>query len=153
MISTNKTRYVVLILSALIALSTTSCATNQSTGSLVGGILGGALGSQIGKGNGRYVAIVAGTLAGALIGGSVGNAMDDVDRMKAQQALENVPTNKTSSWQNPDTGNSYSIQPLRTFQTATGPCREYVTQAKIGAEQQQLYGTACRQADGAWKAS
>ncbi len=32
-----------------------------------------------------------------------------------------------------------------------GPCREVITTATIAGREQQLYGQACRQPDGAWK--
>lgn len=31
------------------------------------------------------------------------------------------------------------------------PCREYYMTANIGGKKEQVYGTACRQADGSWK--
>ncbi|SVA64445.1 uncharacterized protein METZ01_LOCUS117299, partial [marine metagenome] len=31
------------------------------------------------------------------------------------------------------------------------PCREFTTTVLIGGEEQQGYGTACRQSDGSWK--
>jgi len=33
----------------------------------------------------------------------------------------------------------------------TGPCREYYMTADIGGKKKQIYGKACRQADGSWK--
>lgn len=32
-----------------------------------------------------------------------------------------------------------------------GPCREYQSQIMVGGKPRQVIGTACRQADGAWK--
>lgn len=69
-----------------------------------------------------------------------------------QYALENNPTNQSSDWVNPDTGNSGGIVPVRTFTDGQkGPCREFVSTIIIGGEQQQGYGTACRQPDGSWQ--
>jgi surface antigen len=69
-----------------------------------------------------------------------------------QHALENNKTHQSSDWVNPDTGNSGGVTPVRTFTNAEGqPCREFVSTIIIGGEQQQGYGTACRQPDGTWQ--
>ncbi len=144
-----------LLIAALVTgLALPGCATEgpkEQSGMVIGGILGGVLGAQIGKGHGREVAIIAGTLAGAAIGGAVGKSMDDVDRMKVAQTLEGVRTGVSSSWHNPDTGVDYTVTPTRTYETASGPCREFTTEAIIGGKKQSVYGTACRQPDGSWK--
>ncbi len=65
--------------------------------------------------------------------------------------LEYAPTHETSTWRNPDNGDSEAITPVKTYQTSEGRyCREYVKTVTIGGEQQQVYGTACRQPDGSW---
>jgi surface antigen len=136
-------------------LAVTGCATYQGpqeqTGMVIGGILGGVLGNQVGGGHGRTAAIIAGTLAGAAIGGAIGQSMDATDRMRVGQSLETVRTGVPSRWHNPDTGNSYTVVPTRTYETAGGPCREYTIDAVIGGRMEQVYGTACRQPDGSWQ--
>jgi len=126
---------------------------NQQTGQIIGGLAGGLLGTQVGKGDGRTAAIIVGTLAGAYIGGAIGENMDQNDRRRAQDALESAPTNHTTSWRNPDSGNYYEVTPTRTYESATGPCREYTTEAVIDGRRETIYGTACRQPDGTWQAS
>lgn len=125
----------------------------EQAGMVIGGALGGLLGAQYDEGHhdARTAAIIVGTLAGAAIGGSVGRSMDDVDRLKTSHTLESVRTGVSSSWRNPDTGNQYVVTPTRTYETAAGPCREYVINATIGGRPEKVYGTACRQADGSWK--
>ena len=138
------------------ALTLTGCANYQGpqeqTGMVIGGILGGVLGNQVGGGSGRTAAIIAGTLAGAAIGGAIGQSMDANDRMHTAQALETVRTGVPTRWHNPDTGNSYTVVPTRTYDESNGtPCREYTIDAIIGGRKQKVYGTACRQPDGSWK--
>jgi len=140
-------------LAMIFVLALSGCQSNQQVGQVTGGVLGGALGTQIGKGKGTYAAIVAGTLIGAYLGGEIGRNMDENDRWRSQNALETYPTHKTSSWSNPDTGNSYSVTPTRTYESRSGPCREYTTEAMIGGRRETVYGNACRQSDGTWKAS
>lgn len=123
----------------------------EHVGVATGGALGGYIGSQIGSGKGQLAATAAGVLAGALIGGSMGRSMDELDRIKAQQALENTRTGSTTSWHNPDTGANYSVTPTRTYETAGAtPCREYATTATIEGRTETVYGTACREPDGRW---
>ncbi|WP_303907984.1 glycine zipper 2TM domain-containing protein [Thiohalomonas denitrificans] len=129
------------------------CATDgprEQAGMVIGGTLGGLLGGEV-DGHGRTGAIIAGTLAGAAIGGAVGKSMDDTDRLKAAQSLENVRTGVPSAWRNPDSGVEYEFTPTRTFETRQGPCREYRVEAYVGGEKETVYGTACRQPDGSWE--
>ncbi len=70
----------------------------------------------------------------------------------AQRAFESNQVGQPSVWTNPDSGNSGSVTPTRTYQIANGQyCREYRQTIVIGGQQQQAYGTACRQPDGSWQ--
>jgi surface antigen len=142
------------VISALLALTLAACSTapsKQDQGMLIGAIAGGILGHQVGGGSGQVLATMVGTVAGAAIGGSIGRTMDDYDRMNTSAALENVRTGVPSAWVNPDTGYEYVVTPTNTYDSGTGPCREYTLDATIGGKTEQIYGTACRQADGSWK--
>lgn len=137
------------------SLSLSGCASrdgpNEQAGMIIGGALGGILGNQVGKGSGRTAAIIVGTLVGAAIGGNVGRSMDETDRLKTAHTLETVRTGVPSTWQNPDTGNHYTVTPTGTYQSSGTPCREYVVDAVIAGRPEKVYGTACRQPDGAWR--
>lgn len=126
---------------------------NQDVGTVTGAVAGGLLGSTVGQGGGQLVAIAAGTLAGAYLGGKIGKSMDDTDRMRINQALESNSIGKPAYWHNANTGVNYRVVPVKNV-TVSGNkyCREYRTVANIGGKQQQMYGTACRQPDGSWKA-
>ena len=143
------------ILAATLSLSfvLAGCAqvTNEGVGTVTGGVVGGLLGSQFGGGAGKVAAAAGGALVGAYLGGRIGQYMDRQDKMEMQHALETAPVGKSVNWTNPDNGNQYSVQPTRTYYNNELPCREYVTHAVIGGKNQQIYGKACRQADGAWK--
>ena len=146
-------RMVVTVLLATALAACQSPPTQEQVGAVAGGVLGGVLGAQVGGGRGQTVAIVAGTLAGAYLGSRIGKSMDEKDRMKAAQALETAPTGAPTSWRNPDTGATYTVTPTRTYQTASGPCREFTTKGVIDGKSEDVKGTACRQPDGSWKAS
>ncbi|MCW8890264.1 MAG: RT0821/Lpp0805 family surface protein [Sedimenticola sp.] len=146
-------RVAITLLIPLFLITGCQSPTKRDTGTVLGGLAGGLLGNQVGKGKGRTAAIIVGTLAGAYIGGSIGQQMDDNDHYRSQQALESNPVNRTTSWRNPDSGNTYEVTPTRTFNSDNGPCREYTTEAVINGRAETVYGTACRQPDGTWQAS
>jgi surface antigen len=125
---------------------------NETAGTVIGAVVGGAVGSRFGGGGGQVAAAVAGAAAGGFIGHSIGKRMDDTDQMKARQALESTKTGESTSWRNPDTGGTYTVTPNRAYQTVQGPCREYSLEGKVGDQAEKVYGTACRQNDGSWKA-
>ena len=137
----------------------------ETTGMIIGGVIGGVLGGHLGEGGGHHhgrghyhghgntstAAVILGTIIGAAIGGAIGHSMDETDKLKTAHVLENVRTGVPSAWKNPDSGNEYTVVPTKTYETAEGPCREYTIDAKVGGKTEQVYGTACRQADGSWQ--
>jgi surface antigen len=144
--------------SVMIGLATLSAAgcsnmSNQDVGTLSGAVAGGLLGSTVGRGNGQLLAVGAGTLMGAYLGGSIGKNMDDQDRARTNAALENNNVGQPAYWRNQNTGVDYKVTPVKNV-THNGNryCREYTTTAIIAGKTQQVYGTACRQPDGTWKA-
>jgi surface antigen len=125
--------------------------THAEQGEVIGGVVGGVVGAQVGEGSGQTVAIIIGTLAGAMIGRHIGETMDDVDRMQTARTLNDARTGQSTTWVNPDTGYEYTVTPTRTFEESGGPCREFTLNATVGGEpDQEVYGTACLQADGSW---
>ena len=151
------TKRVLLVATLALSLSACNATTgNKGTmGTLLGAGGGALLGSQIGGGKGKLAAVAVGAVAGAFLGKSVGDSLDDLDRMKMQQtsqvSLERIPDGQVSGWQNPNSGNSGTITPTRTFQEAGTYCREYQQTVVINGQKQTAYGSACRQPDGSWK--
>lgn len=125
--------------------------THGQQGEVLGGVIGGVLGSNVGEGHGKTAAIIVGTIAGAMIGRHIGESMDDTDRMKTAMVLNDSRTGTTTRWVNPDTGYEYTVTPTRTYEQSGGPCREFQLDATVGGHaNQNIYGTACLQADGSW---
>ena len=149
----------VLALSAVLAL--TACETWQDRGNkeLVGGasgaVLGGVLGSQVGSGSGRLWATGAGVLLGALVGSEIGSSLDKADMVYANQAKQkaySAPVGETVKWNNPQSGNSGSVTPVRDGYSSSGRyCREYQQTITVDGKRQSGYGTACQQPDGSWQ--
>ena len=117
--------------------------------------MGALTGSQIGSGKGKLVSVAIGTLAGAWFGGEIGKSLDKADRAhmerKTQESLEYGQTGTTSSWKNPDSGNSGTIKPTQTFQNADGRyCREFEQTIYVSGKEETAKGRACRENDGSW---
>ncbi len=156
-------KHFIVTIVLVLSVSLTACATNpygsyntpskQTQGAVAGGVIGGLLGSTVGDGRGTVWAAAAGTLIGALAGAHIGRQLDDRDRYYAGQTLETVPTGATKEWVNPDSGAAYSVTPTHTYESQGTPCREFTMDAEVGGQEEQVYGTACRQADGSWKMS
>ena len=151
-----------IAVAGLIAMGLTASACSEDAGiketlgTLGGAILGGLAGAQVGDGSGQLAATAAGALIGAVLGSEIGKSLDKADQLyaerTAQDALENTPSNQTSQWSNPDSGNSGTVTPTETYEATDGQyCREYQTTVTVGGETQDAYGTACRQPDGGWQ--
>ena len=133
---------------AVLLVVIAGCANGDvGTKTAIGGVGGAALGGLI--------AGAAGVVGGALVGGLVGNMLDARDKRMAAEsqnrALETTPSGQSVAWNNPDSGHSGSVTPIRTYQSGGTYCREYQQTVTIGGKQEQSYGTACRQPDGSWK--
>lgn len=120
-------------------------------GSAAGAAVGGLVGSKIGKGSGNTAATVIGVLGGALGGGYIGRSMAPADQGCVTQSLDHAPVNQPVAWQNPSTGSSYWVTPTRDLRGPNGePCREYVTDAVIDGQRQEMRNTACEESNGNW---
>lgn len=148
-----RTKISIVFCVAALLLLTACNPTKQDVGTLVGAGTGAFIGSQIGGGTGQLAAVAIGALLGGYIGGSIGQDMDELDHYKTQQVLESSPTGSAVAWNNPDTNIDYSVTPTRTYESATGPCRDYTTEAVIEGRAEIVHGTACRGSDGSWHAT
>lgn len=118
---------------------------------VVGAVLGGVAGGLIGAHNGGGSATLGGAVIGAILGGTLGRAVDLSDQACYGQVLEYAPSNQPVYWESD--GGQYQVTPLRTYRASSGEyCREYQTYVYIDGREEQAYGTACRQPDGAWRA-
>jgi len=103
----------------------------------------------------RMAAVAPGTLGGAFVGGETGKGLDQVDRLKLQQAIDlaaTAPVGRTVSWSNPDSGHSGSVTTIRDGILSGGLyCREYRQSVTLGGATSEAVGTACQFPDGSWK--
>lgn len=131
-------------------------ANKTTAGGILGGVGGAVAGAQFGKGTGQLAATALGTILGAFVGSSAGASLDRADANYANQAghraFETAPSGQSVAWANPDNGHRGTITPAPAYQTSSGQyCREYSQTVVVGGQQQQSYGTACRQPDGSWR--
>ena len=124
-----------------VALSLAACegGPKQRTGTLLGAVAGAVAGAQVGKGEGRIVGAAVGTLLGALAGSEIGKSLDRADiaylRQTQQRALEKSPSGKTSTWVNPDSGNSGGVTPKPAYKNSSGAyCREFQQTITVGGK-------------------
>ena len=143
---------------AMAAVLSLACASAQNNPKTTVGAMGGAAGGGLiaAAAGGSPAAIAGGVILGGLLGGAIGNALDQRDKelamKEAQYSLEHSQAGNSSQWQNPDSGNSGTFTPTRTYQTEGGQyCREYTQEILVGGEKHESYGTACRQPDGTWQ--
>lgn len=154
-------RHSVLLSALALVLALAGCQTDnwgqkQAVGTVSGAALGGLLGNQFGGGTGKTIATAAGVLLGGWAGNEMGASLDNADRGqmgRAQYQAYTAPVGQQIVWQNPRSGNSGTIEPLRNgYDSNTGAyCREYQTTVMVAGERQSAYGTACQQPDGSWK--
>ena len=128
----------------------------EQIGALTGMVAGGAIANDLAHGSknkGAYT--VLGAFIGGVVGQNIGSQLDALDRQMAlaaqNRALEYNQSDTPTRWVNPDSGNSGSFTPTRTYQLSGKYCREYTQKIIIGGQKQTGYGTACRQPDGSWK--
>jgi surface antigen len=124
---------------------------HELIGGILGGVAGGVVGSEVGKGSNRTAVTIGGTIVGVLIGGAIGRSMDEADHACVAHTLEQAPPGHAVTWSDPD-GGHYRVVPFDLYEDRQGrTCREYRTTAIIGGRNQELYGTARRDADGNWQ--
>ena len=157
--SQSNRKYSKPIIIASLCLALAACAEGregETIGTVAGGALGAVLGSQFGGGKGQLAAVAIGAIAGAWAGSTLGKKLDEEDKVYAQRtaqdAMEYNKAGQTSTWRNPDSGNSGTATPVQTYENAAGKdCREFETSIFVDGEQEKGTGTACRQPDGTWQ--
>jgi surface antigen len=146
---------------SMIVMFTLSCAGTswqEKEKTIIGGTGGAVAGGLIAHAlDAGTAGVLGGIILGGLIGGAIGDRLDAADQREANQAtyraLESTPSGGSINWQNPDSGVSGRVTPLRTYQAANGQyCREYRQDVMIDNETRQVYRNACRRPDGSWQA-
>lgn len=143
---------IVVVLLLCLAFVTASC-TQEGTKGQTGAVVGAAGGALVGQIIGRNTeATLIGAAVGTMLGYIVGNEMDKYDRQHLNSVYETGRSGQTSTWSNPDTGNTYQVtpQPAYTASSSNQPCRKAEIQAIIDGKPETTYTTACRDESGQW---
>ena len=143
----------VVLLCCVCAVTLFGCAGQVNKGQS-GAMVGAAGGALVGQAIGRNTeATLIGAAVGTMLGYIVGNEMDKYDRQRLNSVYETGRSGQTTSWNNPDNGNSYQVTPQPAYTPAsTGrPCRKAEITAIIDGQPQKTYTTACRDDYGQWK--
>lgn len=106
--------------------------------------------------NPEMAAVAVGALTGKWGDTDLGGNLSDADRIYAQRttqdALEYNKTAQTSTWRNPESGNSGTVTPSRTFVHSSGRnCRNFRMSIFVSGDQEKGAGMACRLPDGTWQ--
>ena len=129
------------------------CNTTSSTGGTTAAS-GNVIGAKFGSG-GKFADNGVDSLVGAFIGPDIRSSLSQADQEYAEKAARTAyagPIGDWVPWQNPQTGNSGTIVALREGYNSAGTyCRVYRMTVSAGGKSDLAFGTACKQADGAWK--
>ncbi|MEO5365790.1 MAG: glycine zipper domain-containing protein [Magnetococcus sp. WYHC-3] len=136
----------------LVAVLLGGCVSNNAQGGAgVGALAGGLVGSLVGPGKNRVENAAIGALIGGVLGYGIGNEMDKADRARLNDVYERAPSNQTTRWTNPDTGNAYEVVPQPAYNRQNRVCRDAQINAVIDGRVETVTSTACRQPDGRWE--
>lgn len=119
---------------------------------LSSGVLDGDFNTVVGMNEHLLLKGVQGALHKGVLGCSLGQAMDRLDEIEINQALDSMPANKSVSWLNPNTGARYTWVGSAVFfdEQNHEPCRDYALVGNVNATPVRARGRACRHKDGNW---
>lgn len=120
---------------------------------ITGGVLCSVLGHQVIDDSGRAAATSESVPLRTFLGRRIGREVYLIDELKTAEALESSCDGHATTWRNADTGQRYSVRPMRTYQGQSGRCRDFTTAAESQGGEQVIQATACRQPDGTWRAA
>jgi surface antigen len=122
----------------------------EAVAALMGG--GGVIGNSASNRDNRTVSTIAGSLISVVLGKEISRNMDIADAQCANHVLERAQDGQAVTWNNPNTGNRYSIIPYQSYQQDDGRyCRKYRAAVNAGSNTKYFGRTACRTDDGIWE--
>ncbi|MEA2093724.1 MAG: glycine zipper domain-containing protein [Pseudomonadota bacterium] len=116
----------------------------QDMGTAIGGVVGGLIGYKIDDGG--MGGVLIGAAVGGLIGNVIGNYMDESDRQKVADALDDSPSGVTTRWHNKDTGYEYALTPTSdAYPEGDNECRNFDQEVIVDGERKVIQAVACKQ--------
>jgi surface antigen len=126
-------------------LAATGCENMQKRdwGTAIGGLFGAAAGYKIGDDSAGGAAI--GALLGAVVGRMIGQYMDDADRRKLAETIDEAPRGRTVAWHNEDSGRDFAVTPTSDFYPeGDRECRRFDQVVYVDGRREVMQGVACR---------
>jgi len=124
----------------------------QVVGAILGAAAGGFAGSELGgDGDAGRAAAAGGALGGMFVGGAIGKALDQQDKLFARRAARaSAQTGRAHRWENPKTGNSGTVEPIRRTRDreAGRECITYKSRVQVDGKTRTGRGKACRNDNG-----
>ena len=155
---TGARRGLVASAAAVLAVAVAGCTTGEvkeTAGGLAGAGIGGLIGNQIGSGSGRALATLAGAAIGTLVGVTIARKLDEGAKAKSRAAVSRaLETNSAIQWDAPDNRGGPAAGHVEITRRGTRDgrtCREFRQTVRVGEEEEEAYGTACRDAGGDWE--
>jgi len=135
-----------------VAAIVAACAIQQEKSSVVPGtVVDSVDNNKADEADSRVAAIIVDDISGSAVGEHIGQFMNDEDRIHVSKSLEYSRTGQSLNWHNRESNYDYMVIPTRTYEAHGIPCREFTLRMNNGERQNEVYGTACRQADGNWR--
>jgi surface antigen len=147
------TTYACIAVFAAASAGMVGCTPGNNTGgaTMAGAAIGALVGGSVAGKNSKWAGAIGGALVGGALGNIVGQKMDAQDKANMENAITTTPVNNQASWTNQSSGVTYTVTPVKQYQSAGSYCREYQTKVTVNGKTQDAYGKACRQPDGTWK--
>lgn len=143
-------RMSVFALVVVVVGSLSSCA--ELSKGISGAGLGAAGGALIGQAIGHNTeSTLIGAAVGTMAGYIVGNEMDKADQTQLNSVYETGQSGQPVVWQNPDSGNTYTVTPQPVLGGKRGVCRKAEIEAVIDGQREVTMATACRDHNGQWE--
>lgn len=139
------TQHIASSVAIAFALLATGCETSskRDIGTAVGGIVGIVIGGEIG--NGSAGGMVVGGLVGAVVGRMIGQYMDDADRARLAETINETPRGQTVRWHNDDSQRDFAVTPTSDFYAmGEQQCRTFDQVVFVDGRRELMKGTACK---------
>lgn len=141
-----KARILAAVLVLAGALVSVGCETtsNKDASTAFGALIGGLLGSQIDDNETRGALI--GALVGGVVGRMIGDYMDESDKRKLAETLEETPQGRMVSWRNDQSGNQFEVTPTSNFYAQDDrQCRKFDQVVYVDGRREVMEGIACKE--------
>ncbi|TVO58069.1 glycine zipper domain-containing protein [Denitromonas halophila] len=130
---------------AFTLVSTTGCETTnkRDTGTIIGSVLGGILGNQVDDGGAGGTII--GALVGAAVGRMIGQYMDEADKKRFAETINEAPTGQTVRWHNDDSNRDFAVTPTSdVYAKGEQQCRRFDQVVFVDGKREVMEGVACK---------